>query len=58
MHQEQKKVVAVKFIRVAWEEAPQRGIMRYKGSKHEGVYYDENTYDPPYDSSHERGGRG
>ena len=58
MHQEQKKVVAVKFIRVAWDEAPQRGIWRVKGSKHEGIHYVRDMYDPPLDSSHVLRGRG
>lgn len=36
MQQEQKKVVSIKFIRVAWNEAPQRGLdslqeMRQRG---------------------------
>lgn len=58
MQQEQKKVVAVKFIRVAWDEAPQRGIWRVAGSKHEGIHYVRDMFDPPHDSSHVLRGRG
>ena len=55
---QQQKVVEVKFIRVAWDEAPQRGIWRVKGTKHEGVHYVRDMYDPPLDSSHVLRGRG
>jgi len=43
---QQQKVVEVKFIRVAWDEAPQRGI------------WNGNKYDPPQDSHHVLRGRG
>ena len=43
---QQQKVVEVKFVRVAWDEGPQRGI------------WHGNKYDPPLDSFHELRGRG
>ena len=55
---QQQKVVEVKFIRVAWDEGPQRGIWRVKGTQHEGVHYVRDMYDPPNDSFHELRGRG
>ena len=56
--QQQQQVVDVKFIRVPWDEAPQRGIWRVKGSKHEGIHYIRDMFDPPLDNSHVLRGRG
>lgn len=58
MQQEQKKVVSIKFIRVAWNEAPQRGVWRVKGSKHEGLQYIKDMCEPPLDSLQEMRQRG
>jgi hypothetical protein len=41
MQQEQKKIVSIKFIRVAWDEAPQRGV----------YITSPPSYNPPWDTA-------
>ena len=52
------KVIEVKFIRVAWNLAPQRGVWRERGKKYGDKYYDKDMHDPPLDNKCEMLTRG